>query len=1478
MMLSPRFGNEPTSKLLPEEEELLVITGWTVEEYEWFLEQRRGACVELAQSGEPTAFFILPVIVSLVVGVALNYALAALFPPQQAGAKPARIESTTVEGQSIVNNAKYAPSSGFDSLQNVVELGSIVPVVFTKRETIDGTTYGGVRINTNLLWSQLYSLGDSQLYKVLLMVGVKGIGAPEPGQIAIGDNMLASYDLNPSGSSASRAGIYYQNVGRRIVSSDFIAGRSPSVDIGNSQNFGGADVFQIRGVNGAWTSSFCYASAPSSQKAFGLYAPIGNSLGIKLNTVVESVLNPQTRTERTRSFLTCVYDPQAVLRRAQQEYPYSCRSGFVRVNYSTGGGFDTVHGDVLTVSKDQECVFYMTSESDDLSQWNYNNGLQVSKATGTSIAQVIAGKQRAWDEALVLGGLYKCGSAVLVLTGRSPGNVPFSSRMDVSPPGGGQSITYTFKVIEDGVMCFTDYTRINRFMTDGLTVHNSGALNCRFTNNPTSYSNGTSGSHLYRLAVATVSMLRPAQVVEIGYKTTISLRYSGLCNFATTETYDYADENGCRNYDGVELGSGKIIVTSQYRSGTIQAPETRYVASRLSFRVAGTSTWLDFPHIFLFKGEGATESRDYARIQLPTNELYEFKQMPIDGWEIRNGYAPGLLCLLDASQANLQTVYGAGVTIEFNGSFLARNQSTFALPPTQSYKAIGLGEVELGDNGIYSYVDAWGRLANIFCFEEISVSNQSPECQIAYVNSIETNAIQPSYAGLSTLGLILRSATEFQSAQQISIYINQGFGNTHLIGSVLRILATNPDFGLGEKISPTAVTSSFDDMDTWTYNRKYFFDGAVSEPFNFRVKGGELANYFLLDLLAKGSKFYLQPIAEEGVVYTPMAMYTAGNVSEFDYAQYEPEQRTPPIVLVIWRQERPDPSISNRGIFPVTRQVSVKEAGTPDSAPILTLDLSKWCTSEQQAVHVGKIECRKRRLITSGIKLTTRPDRAAFEPGRIIVIGLRTVSFNVPRSGLILQDGTVICIPAADSGPLPDGVYPMLLWDGTSATLSRQDITVVGGKATTGFGAVFKIGEELPTSKTFKVTKVDFNEDGDVSIEGAEYPLDENGYSLLVSGWDVAGNWVIEGRISANSSTALVQPFSGVTILGNSTSPLNGFSTFTAMVSGPSGTYSYSWTGSGVNITSPSAASTRITFTGSGTKTINLSVTKDGVTRTATKTITVGTLTGFESLGVVTITGATTALANQTITYSAAVSGTLAPTSWSWAISPTSGATLSATGSNASVAYSTEGVFLIQASAVNTSATNSPTTGAISVNVSSANTIGDVTITGPVASGAGTYTAAQSGLAGGTVWAWTVFPSDAVITGSGNSVAITFPSPSTTYYTLTVTATNNSASDSPKTQTKIMIPVPVIGAVTVAGASTVATSTATTYTATQSGAATGTTWTWSVTPAGATVTGTGASRSVSFPTPSTTYTVTATATNASAPDSPISGTRSVIRT
>jgi len=1478
-MLSPRLSDDDSGQLLPEERELLELTGLTEEQYFWFLNQQREAVVQLAESDEPTAFLVVPFLISLVVGAALNYALSVLLAPQQASSKPFRVESTTVEGQSIVNNAKFAPSSGFDSPQNVVEIGSLVPVVFAKRETIDGVTYGGVRVNTNLLWSQLYSLGDSQLYKGLFMVGVAGIGAIDPTQVAIGDNVLTSYDLAPAGNTTSRASIYYQNAGRRLRASDFIAGRIPASDIANSENAGAADLFQIRGPNGLWSNSFCYASAPSNQTVFGLYAPIGNELGIKVNPRVEPMYRGQTQAagqKFDRTYFVCKIDPQAYLRRIKQNQVYSSRSGFVGVYDNQGGLASTVSGEVRTVLKDQSILFYMSAQADNTSAWSYDSGDQTSTADAVDIAQSIAGRQRSWDESLTLGSLYKCGSVVLVLVGRSPATAPFSSRMDQSPPGGGTDVYYTFKAIKAGVMMFSETAKINRSALSSAAP----------------YRNGTNGSHLYRLAVATFAMARPGQVIEIGYKVSASLRYGGLCNFAASETTTFADNNGCLYYNNIELTrSGRTIQTSQYTSGTIQAPGVRYVVSRLSFRVMGAAEWVEFPHLLVFKGAGGSENRDYIRLQLPSSELYEFSQMPVDGWEVRNGYAQGQLCLIDASQASLQVAYGAGATIEFNGSFLGRNQATFCLPPTQTNKDLGIANYELGDNGIFSYVDAWGCIANIFGHEEISISNSSPECQIAYVNTIEPNLVAPSYAGLTTMGLTLRSSTEFQSAQQVSVYINQGFANTHLIGSVLRILATNSEFGLGERISPTAITASFDEADEWTYANRYFFDGAISEPANFRVKGAELANYFLLELLAKGSQFYLQPIADPAVRYEPMAMYTSGNVFKINFAVFEPEQRTPPIVHVQWRQERQSSTPGNLGLFPVIRQIAVREASTPETAPIITIDATaKFMTSERHAIDLAKMECRKRRIITCGAQLTTRPDAAYFEPGRIVKLAVQLLQAT-PRSGLIASDGTIILIPAASTGShLADGSYPMLLWDGIASTISAQTIAVTNGKAANNFGCVFTIADATPSTPTFKIQKVTFDDDGNVEADLTEYPLDQNGYSLLTAGWDVASNWVIDGQLSTNSTIVLEQAFSGVTILGNSSSPLNGSSNFTAQVSGPSGSYTYAWSGSGITIANPNQAATSISFPNDGIRTISLTVTFGGVSRVATKPVQVGSLTGFESVGAVTVTGPAVANAGgASVSYSATTTNALAGTSWEWTVLPPDGATLTANGATATVVFAAGGggSYTIQARVNNMAALDNLTLGAKSVLVAPSNAIGTASITGPTAPAenvAATYSVSQTGTIAGTVWAWSVSPAGTTIsgvTGSGTTASIAFPNADISY-TVTATATNGNATDSPQFATLAVKPTPSIGALNIYGSAVVRSGQGgVRLTAVQTGRSPGTTWSWSVSPsAGVTIQpawgssglnnfepGFGSSCSINFPsTVGVNYEITVVATNANATD------------
>ena len=147
----------------------------------------------------------------------------------------AEIRGNTVQGQNIVDGSRYAPKAGFDSLQNVVELGSIVPLVYAKRETVGSNTSGGVRVNTNLLWSQVLSLNGDQLLRGIYLVG-EGDSRPDsmeldPKQFALGNNLLGSYDLVKD--NQSRVSIYYSNDGGRLTNADHPGGMPPKDDKGN---------------------------------------------------------------------------------------------------------------------------------------------------------------------------------------------------------------------------------------------------------------------------------------------------------------------------------------------------------------------------------------------------------------------------------------------------------------------------------------------------------------------------------------------------------------------------------------------------------------------------------------------------------------------------------------------------------------------------------------------------------------------------------------------------------------------------------------------------------------------------------------------------------------------------------------------------------------------------------------------------------------------------------------------------------------------------------------------------------------------------------------------------------------------------------------------------------------------------------------------------------------------------------------------
>ena len=156
------------------------------------------------QKKEAGAYELVPDVVAATGGTLeaylINIAIGALFtaasvllapePPSFEQA-PSAIRTADVRGQT-----KFAELFSFDSVQDLAALGSIIPLIFAKREQLpDGSeVVGGIRAKGLLLWSQLLSLGSHQELKMLTTLGLSELGAtPDAQGLAIGDQLLRNY-------------------------------------------------------------------------------------------------------------------------------------------------------------------------------------------------------------------------------------------------------------------------------------------------------------------------------------------------------------------------------------------------------------------------------------------------------------------------------------------------------------------------------------------------------------------------------------------------------------------------------------------------------------------------------------------------------------------------------------------------------------------------------------------------------------------------------------------------------------------------------------------------------------------------------------------------------------------------------------------------------------------------------------------------------------------------------------------------------------------------------------------------------------------------------------------------------------------------------------------------------------------------------------------------------------------------------------
>lgn len=1066
-MLSPSSPNRVV--LLPQDREIMEITGLTEDQYRFFV--RQAILHSKLRPGEPVAFELITFAITLIVGIALS-AISSLLAPKPQVRKTPTVETRNVQGQTIVRGDEFSPKSGFDSVQNVVELGSTVPLVYANRQTIDGISYGGIRVNTNLLWSQIYSVGGGQLLRALFLVG-EGNTDPtnttamqvDPTQFAIGNNLINGYEL--AATDAGRITIYYSADGARITSNDYIAGLIPPNDIGNAENAGGGDVFQVRSDNNDWKPDFCFVTKPSNQTRFGVDGFIGNNLGFRVNPIFRPARQFTTRTNsRGNAVVNCKTDRQEVARRQKDNTRFHAKAGLI------GGG-----GGLQTLIPGQIVEYFLSSSTQGGGQITFGEDGRVSLG---DVGQAVASRQRQYDELINVGSLYKIGSALAICVSRS--QEPFVSDIDNNPIGGGRSASAQLKIIREGIC--NVYSRSNIESPSQITASNSG--------------------HIFRCAIASFVTEKRGRVVEVGLRSALQLNLSGICNFRDSWTNTEINNKACDNFDDDPVESARPI---NFTSGTYTGPDQRYSFFKISYRVAGEdSGFIDINYCFGVRSSTGAAVYNYIRFEFPEERRYEFRIEPLTAWEIRSGQASGDLVVLDYAIEDVPTIQDGLVRIQFSGQIISRSRDNFSLQVLRP-NAGNLGS-PFDDEEFYG--DSWAKLAEAFVYNEITTTASQAEHEVVYVNNIAPNTEPPDYDFLAIVGLNIRSSRELNQLNQFSVYVNKGLGSTSAFSDVLYDLFTSPRYGTGSIMSPRQIDkASFDSAKDWNYSRRYFFDGAIVEKLNLRTWGAERAQDFLLDLVIRNGKFALQPVANFEGPETITALFTAGNIIEdtFQLNYIDPSDRIPPRISVRWREEREASDISSNGLFPSVREIIVREADVDRLAPLERIDMSDFCTSERHAIDRAKWECRFRRYSTHTIRFKTVPSEAALDIGSVFKLGLETTAFEQPQNGAIASDGTVTAWP-----PLADGSYSVLLWDGINPTISETTLTISGGKSSYS-NAVFCLRSSQTNTQTYKTQSLSFDEDGNIEVEAVHFPVNNTGVSRVVDGFDDDNNWFLDGLI-----------------------------------------------------------------------------------------------------------------------------------------------------------------------------------------------------------------------------------------------------------------------------------------------------------------------------------------------------------------------------
>jgi hypothetical protein len=280
-----------------------------------------------------------------------------------------------------------------------------------------------------------------------------------------------------------------------------------------------------------------------------------------------------------------------------------------------------------------------------------------------------------------------------------------------------------------------------------------------------------------------------------------------------------------------------------------------------------------------------------------------------------------------------------------------------------------------------------------------------------------------------------------------------------------------------------------------------FMDGIIAEQTSWRQFWVEAAPFSLLEFARVGGRETLipaVPVNNAGVANREVivnALFTAGNVLEGSYKEEFIDYGSAVqdvTATVIYRETE------SQDVFPRNASVTVflRDADQGIAIP-QSFDLSQFVTQRAQAILFAKLLCNQRRHIRRGIEFKTFPTDTPISPGAYIYVDIGLNNWDRISSGIVMPNG-VLNAPLTTT--IVNGTYSVLVYKNGSQTLSLDNITVSGGTAAALApydGYMFVLGAKTERKRVFRVTEVQMDEEGEVTVKALEHPCDVIGGLLL---------------------------------------------------------------------------------------------------------------------------------------------------------------------------------------------------------------------------------------------------------------------------------------------------------------------------------------------------------------------------------------------